>query len=539
MPVDGSYEEPSASTEVFHDGMIELGKKLENPYSVVNMKRALQELKNQGMLKSATAMNIQIETTHLYVRFLPANEEEKNLIHRDTTLVFYDHPLDYEIKPGGTFFHDPSLPDTAITWQYTVVPVGYDFPPVRHEILAELYLVNQGSGQQPKSAGLNLAYWELLEDKALEITGNLSCNSGGVALKSSRWTPHGTITVWDDVLDQQIPVQGAKVRARRWFTTHTGITDHNGSFTADGTFRREANYSIVWERPEWKIQDRLLNLSIGGAGVWKQVYFNGPKQRGTWNLAIGNSANIDNSMRYAHIHRALVRYFYLNRDGLRSPDVRSLLGGKLRVGYSPQPKTSNAVPYRNMTGHPHVYIYGRSTSAGEPWLLTNQIFAVTIHELVHVAHYELIGRFSFSELWLDPDGRIIPESWAEAVEWRLTNIEYNELGQASRLDNQAARDYIHIAGRFGAGRQLWGIEYSRDYTPLFIDLFDNVNQRRVNSNNISLPNDNVTGYTFGVLEYDVLRRSFGIKTLKERLKLHKPQGVTDAQIDELVGFFTN
>jgi len=38
------------------------------------------------------------------------------------------------------------------------------------------------------------------------------------------------------------------------------------------------------------------------------------------------------------------------------------------------------------------------------------------------------------------------------------------------------------------------------------------------------PNDNITGYTFGVLEHGVLRRSFGIKTLKERLKLHRPEG---------------
>ena len=240
-------------------------------------------------------------------------------------------------------------------------------------------------------------------------------------------------------------------------------------------------------------------------------------------------------MRYAHMHRALMRYFYLNRDGLTSPDVRSFFAGKLRVGYSSQEKTSSAIPYRNIAKQPHVYIYGR-TSAGA-WKPTNDVFAVTIHELAHVAHYKLIGRYSFSELWIPTSSRIIPESWAKAVEWRLTNIEYNELGKVDRLNNLHARGFNHEAGS-----QTWFKQISKDeiweyYTPLFIDLFDANNQG--SSRSTTRPNDVVAGYTFGVLEEDVLRRTFGFSSLKERLKLFKPAGVTDAQIDELVDFYSN
>ena len=57
------------------------------------------------------------------------------------------------------------------------------------------------------------------------------------------------------------------------------------------------------------------------------------------------------------------------------------------------------------------------------------------------------------------------------------------------------------------------------------------------SRSTTRPNDVVSGYTFAVLEEDVLRRTFGFSSLKERLKLFKPIGVTDAQIDELVDFY--
>jgi hypothetical protein len=124
-----------------------------------------------------------------------------------------------------------------------------------------------------------------------------------------------------------------------------------------------------------------------------------------------------------------------------------------------------------------------------------------------------------------------------AVEWRLTNIEYNELGRTDRLDNLAARNYNHGTGTLdGAGKQSWYSQRDKHYTPLFIDLFDTHNQG--SSSSTIRPNDNVSGYSFRVLEQDVLRRSFGFSSLKTRLKQFKPSGVTDAQIDELVDFYS-
>ena len=79
-----------------------------------------------------------------------------------------DHPLDYRIVREGDWYHDPSVPEGEITWQYAVVPVGFDFPKnIRYERLDECYLPDHAPGT--KSDGID---WEAVEREAYRLTGN-------------------------------------------------------------------------------------------------------------------------------------------------------------------------------------------------------------------------------------------------------------------------------------------------------------------------------------------------------------------------------
>ena len=53
---------------------IHIGERLENPYSVKNMLKAYANLKDQPIFSGLTESDI--KTTHYYVRFKPANEED-------------------------------------------------------------------------------------------------------------------------------------------------------------------------------------------------------------------------------------------------------------------------------------------------------------------------------------------------------------------------------------------------------------------------------------------------------------------------------
>lgn len=75
------------------EGPIVLGRQLQDPYSLKNMKQAFLNLKSGN----TNTVDLDIQPTHTYLRYLPKNEEEWGILKSDTTIVWYDYPLDYEI----------------------------------------------------------------------------------------------------------------------------------------------------------------------------------------------------------------------------------------------------------------------------------------------------------------------------------------------------------------------------------------------------------------------------------------------------------
>lgn len=97
-----------------------LGAKLQNPYSVANMKLASANLQvHPDILFPIKPADI--TTTHYYVRFKPQTEDELKILKENSTLVLYEYPLDYEIVENGSSYHDPSVPEDMPTYQYASI----------------------------------------------------------------------------------------------------------------------------------------------------------------------------------------------------------------------------------------------------------------------------------------------------------------------------------------------------------------------------------------------------------------------------------
>lgn len=342
----------------------------------------------------------------------------------------------------------------------------------------------------------------------------------------SKWRPAGRILVYDDIgasgnmisylnlsNSDTIPVERVKVRARRWFTTYVGYTNEKGYFNCNGTFRRPANYSIVWETNKFDIRN----------GTFGQAYYNGPQKRGDWYLTIKDGK----SLRYATIFRAACRYQYWNIGGLKRPNVWS----KIKYCYYHRNQTDNEYSGINwgnwdFTGVlPDIKIFGR---VNYHWVSTNELYSTTIHETAHASHIELMnaGEIQFSQV-----SNIIIESWADAVEWYITKIEYNWLGN-SNYDNPYAWNFID-------NKQNFSISYIQNhstYTPLFIDLVDDYNQR--NHFGYNSPNDVISEYSMGAIE-QLLKHSYGLSSLKTNLKNNKPTGVSNIEIDNQLSLYFN
>jgi len=497
---NGSSQELSTNL-IFDDDSIVLGDHIDDPYNIKNMEKAYTNLKSTN----SETPNVEILPTHKYMRFLPQDEEEWDILKSDTAIVLYDFPLDYEIQDTGTFYHDPSLPDSAITWQYCVLPIDYKVPDIECELIYEVFIPDESDSTNLKYASISSDFFNELEYESYRLTNNLSSNDNAQKSTSglwSQWRPKGTIKVWDDVIDDYIPLVQVCVHARWCTRIETDLTDEDGYFET-GKFRNSVNYAIKWERADYDIRN----------GNLIQAWYNGPKQKGDWNLNIGEGGK---SIMYATMHRAAYKQFYGDNLDIRRPTTN----GKTKLCYIDENGTGvcwgDWIDYGIL---PDIKVYGKSKGVYKP---TDQIFATTTHELGHLSHWHLIGIDNYALT-----GEKIYESWADAVKWALTNDEYHTLG--SKLNNSDAKNY-----ECTYSTQLdWPKVDQKEYLPIFIDLIDDINQRVKHGGSALYPNDLISGYTLSYIQDNILKKSRGYSSLRDQVKAHKISEVTDADIDEL------
>jgi len=499
-----SKTKETESTYSFGEKII-LGKQLENPYTIQVMKEAwLNIQKNSNAYRLKSNLKIKFDPTHKYIKFIPKDSDELNIIERDTTIIAYDYPLDYEILQMGDYYHDPEVPKDRPTYHYACLDIEQTVPRgIDYEVISdELFIPNiETFGEE---------LYDLLTDEALRLTNNLENENAENTDRRRKWRPAGTIKVWDDnigettstvrvfshweyydcdedgnnvvqkdnppkIIEQcrravytyttvttpgsYVPMQGVKVRARRWFTTHTGITNAQGYYSCNGRFRRPANYKIKWKRHDFTIRWSAMS----------SAKYNGPKKRGDWNLNIRGGTQ----EYYATIFRAAHHYYYQDIKGLRRPPQNSTwrIQVKIRAFKEHISEDGNLGTHEanwrafGINSRIKMYTYGAPAI---------ETYSTTIHELAHASHWNMGYDFYQTE-------SIVKESWARGVEWDLTRMIYPdyEPWYCNSLCVEPS---------------------SRSYTGVVQDLIDDDNR----FGNTSLLGEEVTGYSIRQIE-DALR----------------------------------
>lgn len=467
-----------------------LGEKLKNPYSVSSMKLARDSLVERGVLAKSAITDQDLSATHYYICFKPETELKLFELKKDSSLVLWDYPLDYEILEGGTVYRDPGIPEGKPNYQYTAVGVNQQLPFVEYEVLEELILE-----PEPKDSIIAkktvYGYYSLLEQEALRITDNLPENVPGLSKTMGKWRPTGNIQVYDDILGQNVPVVSVNVRTRNWFKWWNGYTDINGNFRCSKKYYGDLSYSLKWQYPK-----NRLDIRSGRIG---QAFFNGPSQkRGAWNLVISSKM----SWTYAHIFRAGAFYVGQQTFGLKSKPF-DLISIQAMDENGPTNKSGH---YRSWNENIRIW---KNWYDGTR-ISSRDLFSITAHELGH-AHHDEIYNGAFGTV----DSKI-KEAWACAVSYYMTSSVYS-LPLTSWLFG-----WYHM--------QTWK-RGGNAYSPLMIDLVDSYNQRNLSSNYLQ---DRVSGYTLKQIETIIAKsKCKNITDFKNEIKaLPLPTGITSTIRDE-------
>ena len=568
-------------------------KKLENPYTVENMKKAFENIKTKLNSKQISAKstssvsNLEITASHYYIKFKPETEEQEGIIKRDTTMILSDYPLDWEFT-DEYLDNRPELPEGKFPEYWIAVPIDKTLPSdVPYEILEELYIpeedpiFNQAiktSYQEPTRKTviknnedllrhlLNEAYTltgnedDLLEEPENQSNKNArNTNARCCWIFGSKWYPSGTLKIWDDnagtsttrtrvfshweyydcgggldefedirrlepikeeqcrravyryvtntVQGKYVPLVGAQVLMRQWFTVRQGITDQNGYFKT-GSVRGRARYILQWERYHYSIRN----------GSLFQAETRGPRvKKRDWNHNIKGGDDEYHGM----IHTAAHIYYYGSRFGLTSPPRNSFWKRQMKIAAREQNGVSSHVHQRRWIHLAQIHI----KEWGED---SQQVFGTTIHELAHAAHWSM-DRNAYNNLVWDGyisdavfnnqnrgDVRTL-ETWATTVEILFALNRYRD------MFNQP--NYKYNLENF----QFRKISDNNFYTSAGYDMIDNINQRSVYGS--AYPLDRVNGYTVKQLE-DGLRGAKSWTEWRNNIKA-RSNNSTESFVDQL------
>lgn len=533
-----------------NEDWIKEGQKLENPYSVKNMKRALQNLKTKKTTSKTTEEVIvdgfEIEASHLYVKFEPTTEVEEAVLKQDSTVVLFDYPLDYEFT-DQTLDARPTLEPNEVPTYYTTIPVNSEIASeAQYETLEQLYIPEEdpyfGSklSKNQKVSEKKEIFLDQLLDEAYKLTGNerqdtkTKTSPNAKWIFGKKWWPSGNITIYDEVAGMNKPVVGAQVLIRQWFTVRQGITDENGNFST-ASVRGSARYVLQWERYHYSIRN--------GSFFQAETKSATEQQNEAWNL---NLTSGDDKY-HALIHQAAHDYYYGHRFGLDSPPKNNHLysfGRQSQIKIAARESAPWGVPssfshlrndlFYGLFAQIHIKAFGRPSDA---------VYGTTIHELTHAQHsvldrssYDNLVRdayFSLGATALENRNKRLLETWPTTVEIMMTldryKTKFNNPKYSYRLNNL----------------QNQTINFDNHYTSGGYDIVDDFNQRivrdalgniRYGSNglplqNLALPIDNVSGYTLKQLQDALIgARLWG--QWKDKLK-SKYDNTSEIYLDEL------
>ena len=388
----GPERDPSRAPEGVYHGMIQLGEKLDDPYTVANMQEALTKV------YPTKAGRYDITATDLYVRFLPENDAQlRQLKEKDIYLM--DHPMDYRIVREGDYYHDPDLGEEAITWQYALVPQDFAFPQgILYEVLDECYLAEH----DPTTRGDLGIDWKLVEREAFRLTGNEDL--WVPETKAESQVPSGRITIEDPEFSGGKPfgVAGVKVVCNVFVKIATCYTDRDGYYRMGKSFSGKPRYRLVFQNE--KGFNIGFNFIIIPASV-SSLGTGGPE---------GIDMHVDETSDPALFRRCVVNnaaYDYYSRcvdtdlDILPPPD-------DLRIWIFPSLNSSStcmlhheAFLSNNLVGtylraclEPYseialflVKLFAPDVTIGTKEQGYRGIYEAVVHEMAHASHYTQVG----------------------------------------------------------------------------------------------------------------------------------------------------
>ena len=332
---------------------------------------------------------------------------------------------------------------------------------------------------------------------------------GGNSSGSTGVVPKITFEVFDSTLNKYIPIPCVRVRIQTSKTkVEQGYTDRNGVYQCTLNYRRDVETPVItlmWEHKQFFIS------------INEQV----PQY--TFNMNTGhNPVQSYNIKEQPHTTIFMAASYWFENAGEHGLSSSCGSSGKVRIyDHTRGESELNGRFFVNDRGKTRIHIYRGNRAS-------HLIFCTTAHEMGHGSMFAHKGRSKFSDT-----GKMIKESWARFTGWYLTNLAYKGWGYTKSSD-------------LGDNAQDWESTWDKKdrwYSPLFIDLFDDSNQRaKFKKDNpgdqgyVCFPDDIIKNVPVMTIQY-LAFNSYALKSFKERASYFFGRDYTKAQFDQFMSVY--
>ncbi|QPH38930.1 hypothetical protein [Pedobacter endophyticus] len=368
-----------------------------------------------------------INVSHYYIKFKPRNNSDMDKLKADRSLIIYPFPLDTEIAPYKGNYRDPAVPLGIPTYQYASVPVGYHFPDVPYEKLADLFIPEEQANEMitvngPDGSSFSVAARLLSaesicvgdpepgeeprpndEDEPGDVPPE-DCDTGGGSpgtpgdpnISGDECPPMAGLRCMMTIIMRSLVCRESKFVRAAGLPLMRGITDVQGNYVVEGWYTRPADYWLDFERYEFSVND---DTSLSGA---REI--GGPKIQGPWDVQFEGYDKFCST-----IFRAAYHYYYKDIQGLQRPPQNGFWNTQVKLGARNEAGTCSTLALR------HSFGIGEMIHIFNPDNDPQATYATTIHELGHAVNLE------FADFYPDTN---VGESWCRDVQWVLTRMEY-------------------------------------------------------------------------------------------------------------------
>lgn len=422
-----------------------------DPYDFSNYREALSSISE---LEAAKLL-----PTHYAVTVYPKSEEEQSKLEADDELKVAYIPFNYRcVPPQVSDYLDATLDRSShlltlpskykerfvisnnegeqrevyfsISPLYIVWPVSYPFPEgLDYTIDYSVFL--------PKASINDTCSFASLAE--IESIRRCSFDSLAITRDCFRRTISGTVVNYDNLLDSNLAMANLMIRFQLGSSIIDTSTDTNGDYLA--VVPDSYQMSCVYSQPRWKLTESNSTAPI--TKVMANV-------SGLGNGIIHLFSNIEST-----VYRAAYCYFSENHpiDVPTNSTVLRIIMTRTTPGWMGCFTTP-------LIGTPYIEISDSAASN------SGRMFANVCHELGHYTQYYIRNNY----LWYITLHSIIKESFASYISWRISHYYYTAVGGVDN-GNTFSWDYY-----FGQDQQYWKKTKTSNYSPMFVDLYDNYNQ---------------------------------------------------------------